>query len=118
MLLPQSKAFESLRIRLETIAGYGMLSTSMPSSEFARPQRPLGATESHVQIPKLLREFEEVQLACQTRRIKIQNDKSFHNQKPTPSTVKAAKILGIDGDEKLDETPLKSPRAIKKNGSR
>jgi len=117
MLLPQSKAFESLRVRLETIAGYGMLNSSMPTSEFARPQRPLGGTESHIQIPRLLREFEQVQLACQARRIKIQTDKSFQNQKSPPNTAKAARVLGVIDDIK-EEKLSRQPKAIKKTANR
>jgi len=118
MLLPQSKAFESLRVRLETIAGYGMLNSSMPTSEYARPQRPLGGTESHIQIPKLLEEFEQVQLACQARRIKIQTDKSFQNQKSPPSTAKANRVLGVLDDSKVDDKSSKQPKAIKKTNNR
>jgi len=122
MLLPQSKAFESLRIRLETIAGYGMLNSSMPTSEFARPQRPLGGTESHIQIPQLLQEFESVQKACQARRIKIQKDKSFQNQKPPPSTAKPVRVLGLkdssNGSRKVEEKFSKPPKTLKKSSNR
>merc|ERR1711972_758858 len=98
MLLPQSKAFDSLHVRLESIAGYGMLHGGLPSSKFARPQVPANP-ESTLPMKELLDEFEKVQKACQMKRLKDQQEKSFlQSIKPDKNEKKgkAKQILGID----------------------